>query len=80
MIGKNVGIRRAHGRFVLATNIDILFDDATVLICATGYGGTMLRADRYDVPGDLPRNLPFDQVLHECRRRWFQVHHPARHA
>src|SRR5215472_11823915 len=25
MIGKNVGIRRARGRFVLATNIDILF-------------------------------------------------------
>src|SRR6516162_4361615 len=31
MIGKNVGIRRAHGRYVLATNMDILFDDATVL-------------------------------------------------
>jgi hypothetical protein len=28
MLGKNVGIRRARGRYVLATNIDILFDDA----------------------------------------------------
>ena len=27
MIGKNVGIRRAKGQFVLATNIDILFSD-----------------------------------------------------
>src|SRR5271163_2327585 len=27
MIAKNVGIRRARGRFVLATNIDILFSD-----------------------------------------------------
>jgi len=27
MIGKNVGIRRAHGQFILATNIDILFSD-----------------------------------------------------
>jgi hypothetical protein len=28
MIGKNVGIRRAAGEFVLATNVDILFSDA----------------------------------------------------
>ena len=27
MIGKNVGIRRANGEYVLATNIDILFSD-----------------------------------------------------
>src|SRR5579883_2071122 len=27
MIAKNVGIRRARGRFILATNIDILFSD-----------------------------------------------------
>src|SRR5580704_4601100 len=27
MIGKNVGIRRAHGEFVLATNVDVLFSD-----------------------------------------------------
>jgi hypothetical protein len=30
MIAKNVGIRRARGRFVLATNVDILLDDALV--------------------------------------------------
>ena len=28
MIGKNVGIRRARGEFILATNIDILLDDS----------------------------------------------------
>ena len=27
MIGKNVGIRRARGQYILATNIDILFSD-----------------------------------------------------
>ena len=27
MIAKNVGIRRARGQFVLATNIDILFSN-----------------------------------------------------
>ena len=30
MIAKNVGIRRARGKFVLATNIDILFTDALI--------------------------------------------------
>ena len=75
MIGKNVGIRRARGRFVLATNIDILFDDATVLLSARpAEARHLLRADRYDVPSDLPENMPFDRVLAECRRRWFQVH------
>jgi hypothetical protein len=75
MIGKNVGIRRACGRYVLATNIDILFDDATVLYLRDRLqDGTMLRADRYDVPSDLPDDLPFDRVLSDCRSRWFQVH------
>ncbi len=75
MIGKNVGIRRARGRFVLATNIDILFDDATVRYLRDRLApGNMLRADRYDVPGDLRENMPFDRVLAECRGRWFQVH------
>jgi hypothetical protein len=74
MIGKNVGIRRARGRFVLATNIDILFDDATVRYLRDRLRpGTMLRADRYDVPGDLAKNGPFDRALAECRGRWFQV-------
>ena len=75
MIGKNVGIRRARGRYVLATNIDILFDDATMLYLRDCLQeGTLLRADRYDVPSDLPDNLPFEAVLSDCRSRWFQVH------
>jgi hypothetical protein len=30
MIAKNVGIRRARGRFVLATNIDVIFSNELV--------------------------------------------------
>ena len=75
MIGKNVGIRRARGRYVLATNIDILFDDATMRHLRDRLqDGAMLRANRFDVPGTLPQNLPFDRVLDDCRNRWFQVH------
>jgi hypothetical protein len=74
MIGKNVGIRRARGKYVLATNIDILFDDA--LICHMRdrlNPGYMLRVDRYDVPNDLPRGECIEQVLDACARRFFQV-------
>ena len=35
MIAKNVGIRRARGQFVLATNIDIIFSDELVEYLST---------------------------------------------
>ena len=74
MIGKNVGIRRARGRYVLATNIDILFDDATVLYLRDKLmPGILVRLDRYDVPADVVKSKIFDQVLADCRNRFFQV-------
>ena len=74
MIGKNVGIRRARGRFVLATNIDILLDDATVQYLRDRLRvGTMLRIDRYDVPGGLSKGAPLDQVLAECAKTFSYV-------
>ena len=74
MAGKNVGIRRARGRFILATNVDILLDDATVRYLRDRLRPrTMLRLDRYDVPGDLPRRISFDRVLAECAKRFFSV-------
>src|SRR3972149_2074020 len=36
MIAKNVGIRRARGRFVLATTADLLFSDELVEFLASG--------------------------------------------
>jgi len=55
MIGKNVGIRRARGRFVLSTNIDILFSEELFVFFASGkmVRGTMYRVDRYDTDGDI---------------------------
>jgi hypothetical protein len=74
MIGKNVGIRRARGRYVLATNVDILFDDAMICYLRDRLKpGVMLRVDRYDVPRDIPRGVPFDRVLTDCSLRFFQV-------
>ena len=48
---KNVGIRRAAGRFVLATNTDILFGAALVNVLAAGAldEGRVYRANRIDL-------------------------------
>ena len=52
MIAKNVGIRRARGDFVLATNIDVLFDEGLIAYVAARrlVNGHFYRVDRYDVP------------------------------
>ena len=74
MIGKNVGILRARGKYILATNIDILFDDAIVRYLRDKLSpGIVLRVDRYDVPSDLPKGAPFEQILAACETRFFQV-------
>jgi hypothetical protein len=74
MIGKNVGIRRAQGHYVLATNVDVLFNDAlTCYLRDRLEPRVVLRVDRYDVPRDLAAKAPFDEVMADCSRRFFQV-------
>ena len=74
MIAKNVGIRRARGEYVLATNIDILFSDEIA-----GYlrdhlqPGCVYRADRCDVPADVPAGVPFERILEFCDREMFRI-------
>ncbi len=75
MIAKNVGVRRARGRFVLATNIDILFsDEAVVFMRDRLKPGCLYRADRLDVPTEVPTGVGFDVVLRFCRERAFRYH------
>jgi hypothetical protein len=75
MIAKNVGVRRARGRFVLATNIDILFsDEAIVFMRDRLRSGCLYRADRLDVPTEVPTGVSFDEVLRYCREKAFRIH------
>jgi len=75
MIAKNVGIRRARGRFVLATNIDILFSDEAMRFMRERLReGRLYRTDRLDVPTEVPRAQDFADVLAFCRREAFRVH------
>lgn len=65
MIAKNAGIRRARGRFVLATNIDILFSDELMRHLARQQldPQAMLRVDRYDIERGLRPDLSPEETL-----------------
>ena len=75
MIAKNVGIRRARGRFVLATNIDILFSTefARYLAEQRLVPGRMYRIDRHDVMSQVPVEAPIEDQLAWCRTHLIRV-------
>lgn len=65
MIAKNVGIRRARAPFVVATNVDVLFDDALMAELASRSlrPGTLYRADRHDTDATLDPSAPVEELL-----------------
>jgi hypothetical protein len=69
MIAKNVGIRRAQGEFILATNIDILFSSELMEFFAARRleRGRMYRIDRHDVDAGVPADVPVEEQLAYCR-------------
>jgi hypothetical protein len=75
MIAKNAGIRRARGRFVLATNIDIIFSDELVEYLARMCldPGRMYRIDRHDAMSDVPVNGSVDDQLDYCKTHLIRV-------
>lgn len=73
MIAKNVGIRRARGKLVAATNIDILFSDAIMHELKKDLpSGFFYRADRYDAPHELPQIPDYKQILEFCEKESFR--------
>ena len=75
MIAKNIGIRRARGRFVLATNIDILFSDRAIRYMRDRLQpGRLYRTDRVDIPAALPQSADFADVLSFCDTHGFRIH------
>ena len=75
MIAKNVGIRRARGRFVLATNIDILVSSelAEFLSKQLLDGDRMYRIDRHDAMNEVPIERPIEEQLEYCRTHLIRV-------
>jgi len=76
MIAKNVGIRRAQGRFILATNIDLLFSDELTRFLASRSlkPQFMYRIDRYDVPRNVPTDVTVEEQLNYCKHNIKRVH------
>lgn len=75
MIAKNVGIRRARGRFVLATNIDLLFpDELFIALKGNLEPGVLYRNDRLDVSREIPAQGDLDDLLSFCRSRVLRRH------
>lgn len=75
MIAKNVGIRRARGQFILATNIDILLSDELVEWIASRSlkPDRMYRIDRHDAMSDVPPSVSFQEQLEYCRTHLLRI-------
>lgn len=75
MIAKNVGVRRAQGEFVLATNVDNLFSDQLMAWLAERplAPKQVYRLDRYDVPACIPTDLAPRNRLAWCTDNAFRV-------
>jgi hypothetical protein len=69
-IAKNVGIRMARGRFVLATNPDIIFSAELMRFLFAGKlrEDRFYRVNRYDVEKEIPLNMTVEEQLILCRR------------
>lgn len=74
-LGKNVGVRRARGEFVLITNPDIVFSRQMLEALVPGrlHPGRCYRAERFDVGEDVPRGLDLAEAEAFCAARVFQV-------
>lgn len=69
-ITKNVGIRRALGRFVLVTNADLLFSNELIEFLASGKLNSQFvyRIDRHNVQPNVLVNAPIDERIAYCKR------------
>lgn len=75
MLAKNVGIRRARGKFVLATNIDIVFSAELMRFLAERRleQHVIYRMDRHDVSSEIPEQASLDELLDFCHQNMRRV-------
>ena len=75
MIAKNVGVRRAHGEFVIQTNVDIVFEDDLIRFMGSKdlKGKTLYRSSRVDVDAAIDSNWSTSEKLTFCRNHVLRV-------
>jgi hypothetical protein len=76
MIARNVGVRRARGRFILATSVDAMFSTELIAHLASRSlePDRLYRVDRRDVDPDVPRDGPLEAKLAYCATHQRRVH------
>lgn len=74
-IGKNVGVRRATGRAVLATNADIVLNEEMMRFVGSSAvdSGTFYRASRHDVNAEIPLEASVNERIELCRRNVAEI-------
>jgi predicted O-methyltransferase YrrM len=74
--GKNVGIRRARGEFVLTTNPDILFSNELIAWLSQRQLrlDSFYRTDRHDFDGEGIDQVPVDELIPFACSRTFASH------
>ncbi len=68
-IAKNIGIRRAEGDYIIATNPDIIFSDHIIKYFKEGNLDQLhfYRADRNDIRcNNFPLTLPPEKIIRKC--------------
>jgi hypothetical protein len=75
MIAKNVGIRRANGEWILATNVDVLFSDALMRhLARRDLDPTVVyRVDRYDVEDVFEVGTPTEEQLRSASENVIRI-------
>lgn len=75
-LAKNIGIRRAHGEYILAMNPDIILSEELIeWISKTGLSAnTYYRANRHDITDNyFSQNLSVQEILDRARSHVFMV-------
>ena len=74
-IAKNVGLRRAKGEYLLATNADIIFNEESIKFLALKELSPecFYRIDRYDVEKSIPLDRSIEEQLDFCAKHWVKV-------
>ena len=75
-LAKNVGLRRACGQYLLATNPDLVYSEALIRFLA-GHRpapGRFYRVDRSDLSMDVPETDSIDTQLTFCKGHVARVH------
>ena len=75
MIAKNVGIRRARGQFVLATNLDVIFSAELMRFLGERRleRRKMCRMDRTDVASHVPAGATVNELLAFCKSHVLRI-------